>query len=241
MSSAGRVAVVTGGARGIGKAIVDRLLEEGAEVIVGDKCFSSDKKELGSRQNYAELYLDIGDTDSVSHFASQVLGVYKGVDILINNAGIVDNALLTTLSPEKNDAVIDVNLRGLIRVTRAFVPSMIEQRSGSIVNASSVVASGNYGQTSYAATKAAIESLTVTWARELGKHGIRVNAVAPGYTDTPMTSPLPDKIKSRVTEKTPLGRFGTPDEIARAYLFLSSDHASFITGTVLHVDGGYRP
>lgn len=241
----GKVAIVTGGAQGIGATIARRFAEDGAEVIIGDQNLGlglatalAIQKVTGQVVYFHPL--DVGDPASIEAFVSDALALSDGhIDILVNNAGITRDATLLKMHLKDFDAVMNVNLRGVFLMTQAVAKYMVAQGSGVILNASSVVANGNFGQTNYAAAKAGVEAMTVTWARELAKHGVRVNAVAPGFTNTPMTAPLPEKAKERTIASTPLGRFGTPEEIANVYAFLASHDARFITGQIIKVDGGY--
>jgi 3-oxoacyl-[acyl-carrier protein] reductase len=164
---------------------------------------------------------------------------YGRIDVLINNAGITNDAQLRKMTAEAFDRVVDVNLKGVFNCTQAVLPAMLDQGSGVILNASSVVAhNGNFGQTNYVATKAGVVGMTKVWARELGRKGIRVNAVAPGFINTRMTDTIPDKVIEKLLERVPMNRLGEPEEIASAYLFLASDEASYINGHALAVDGG---
>lgn len=244
-----RVAVITGGAAGIGKATAARFLEEGAQVVICDvntEAGAAVAEELGE---HAEFYqVDVTDRQAVQSWVDGVVQKYGRVDVLVNNAGILrDNVLvkvkdgeLVKQMPEKDfDLVIGVNLKGVFNCTQAVAPAMIRQGSGVILNASSVVGlDGNFGQTNYVATKAGVIGMTKVWARELGRHGIRVNAVAPGFTATEMVMQMPERILEGMKSRTPLGRLGEPRDIANAYLFLASDEAAFVSGTVLRVDGG---
>lgn len=239
MRLAGKVAVITGGQNGIGAAIAKKFSDEGATVVVGDILAGYGLMAArGTRGPIHWRTLDVTNQKGIGAFVEETLHLVGRIDILVNNAGITRDATLLKMTDEDFDAVIDVNLRGAFRMARAVVPYMIAQGSGVILNASSVVARGNFGQTNYAASKAAINAMTVAWARELGKKGIRVNAVAPGFTDTPMTAPLREAVKDRIIAQTPLGRFAAAEEIAAVYAFLASDDASYITGAVIPVDGG---
>lgn len=230
----GKVAIITGGAQGIGAAIARKFALEGALGIIGDRIVSKECKGM----QFCIHELDVTDQASVSHFVSTAHKVFGRIDILVNNAGISRDAKLLDMSMEDFDAVLDVNLRGVVRMTKAVLPHMVAQRSGVILNASSVVGKGNYSQTAYAISKAGVNAATRTWAQEYARDGIRVNAVAPGFTDTPMTSPLMQKAKDRIIATTPMRRFGTPEEIAYLYSVLASDEASFITGQIFGADGG---
>ncbi len=244
-----RVALVTGGAAGIGKATAQRFIEEGATVVICDvneEAGAAAVEELGPKAEFHKV--NVVDRQAVQEWADGVVARHGRVDVLVNNAGILrDNQLvrvkegeLIKQMPEAEfDLVIAVNLKGVFNCTQAVAPHMIRQGSGVILNASSVVGlDGNFGQTNYVATKAAVIGMTKVWARELGRYGVRVNAVAPGFTATEILVSMPDKILDGMRARTPLGRLGEPRDIANAYLFLASDEASFVTGTVLRVDGG---
>jgi 3-oxoacyl-[acyl-carrier protein] reductase len=239
-----KIAIVTGGAAGLGRATARRLAEDGCRVAVWDL-------HPPAEPEYAHRIftrVDVTDRASVEAGVSDVIGRWGRVDILVNNAGILrdaqlvkwkDGAVAATLSDEDFDAVIAVNLRGVFLCTRAVVPHMIAAGGGVVLNASSVVGLyGNFGQTSYAAAKAAVISVTRTWARELGKFNIRVNAVAPGFIATDMVSSMPAKVRDSMVAHTPLGRMGEVADIAEAYAWLASDRARFVHGAVLSVDGG---
>jgi 3-oxoacyl-[acyl-carrier protein] reductase len=238
-----KIAVVTGGAQGIGKATVKCFAEEGATVIIWD--VNEDKAnstivELKSKDTNIQFQkVDVTNLDSVTTAATKIVEKHKKIDILINNAGITRDASLLKMTVEQWKQVIDVNLTGVFNCTKAVAPFMVENKSGKIVNTSSVVGLyGNFGQTNYVATKSGIIGMTKVWARELGRKGINVNAVAPGFIATEMVETVPEKVIEMLKEKTPLGKLGDPEDIANAYLFLVSDEAKYITGTVLSVDGG---
>jgi 3-oxoacyl-[acyl-carrier protein] reductase len=237
-----KVVIVTGAAAGIGQATARRFAQEGCRVA------SWDVKEGEAQPGGSFQRVDVRDSASVNAAVQEVVHRWGGVYVLVNNAGILrdgqlvkykDNALAGMMSDEQFDAVISVNLRGVFVCTRAVTPHMIQGGGGVILNASSVVGLyGNFGQTNYVATKAGVIGMTRVWARELGKHQIRVNAVAPGFIATDMVKSIPEKILQGMRERTPLGRMGQPEDIANAYVWLASDAASFISGTVLGVDGG---
>ncbi|MCC5922025.1 MAG: 3-oxoacyl-ACP reductase FabG [Cyclobacteriaceae bacterium] len=232
-----KIAIITGGAQGIGKATAEKFIAEGAKVIIWDLV-----KEAGEK-TAKELSIDFEqvdttDSQAVKAAAKKAHTQYGRIDILINNAGITQDATLAKMTDEQWQRVLNVNLNGVFYCTQAVLPYMSEQQYGRIVNASSVVGIyGNFGQTNYVATKAGVIGMTKTWAKELGKKGITVNAVAPGFIATEMVKSIPQKVIDMLESKTPLGRMGKPEEIANAYAFLASDEASFISGTCLSVDG----
>lgn len=237
-----KVAVVTGGARGLGRAIAKAFLDEGATVVITDIDEESVRKtaeELGAAGSADGVAMDVSRFGDVQGAMAGIIDKYGRVDILVNNAGITADAQLVKMTEEQFDRVVAVNLKGVFCCTKAAVGSMIENGYGRIINISSVVAhNGNFGQTNYAATKAGVISMTQTWAKELGKKGITVNSVAPGYTATEMVKKVPEKILDSITGKTPVRRLGKPEEIAAACVYLASDEAAFVNGAVLKVDGG---
>ena len=233
-----KIAVITGGGRGIGKATAQLFTNEGATVVIAEfdeVSGQSTANELGAHF----IKTDISNEESVNALFNFVSSEFGQLDILVNNAGILADSTLKKLDSDSFDAVINVNLRGVYLCGRAAADIMIEQGSGVILNASSVVAHhGNFGQTNYVASKAGVIGITKVWARELGKDGIRVNAVAPGFIQTNMTAGMPEKVVDMMGDKVPLKRWGQPEDVANAYTFLASDEASYITGAVLNVDGG---
>jgi 3-oxoacyl-[acyl-carrier protein] reductase len=237
-----KVALITGGARGIGKTTAKRFLQEGASVVIADFDDQTGKEteaELRTIGPITFVKANVTQTTDAEAMVRAVLDAYGRIDILVNNAGITIDGFLTKMDDESWQKVIDVNLTGVFKCTKAVVPVMMEQGSGVILNASSVIGIyGNIGQTNYAATKAGVIGLTLSWAKEMGPKGIRVNAVAPGFVVTDMTSKVPEKVLDMMESKTPLKRLGQPEDIASAYLYLASDEASFVNGTVLSVDGG---
>jgi 3-oxoacyl-[acyl-carrier protein] reductase len=244
-----KVALITGGAGGIGKATALRFAEEGAQVVICDVDQKAGERTLKDLGPHAAFFrVDVTDRGSVESWVESVLGEYGRIDVLVNNAGIVRDSLLVKIKegelvrqmPEKDfDLVVAINLKGVFNCTQAVVPAMIRQEAGVILNATSIVGiDGNIGQTNYIATKAGVIGMTKAWAREFGRHNIRVNAVAPGFTATEILTSMPDKVLEGMKARTPLGRLGQPEDIANAYLFLASDEASFISGDVLRVDGG---
>jgi len=238
-----KVVIITGGAQGIGKTTTQKFVEEGASVAIWDidevkgNQFSYILKEAGFKAEFFKV--DVANYDNVKIALNDVLKEFGTVDILINNAGITRDATLEKMSVEQWQNVIDVNLTGVFNCTQLVSTVMLEKGKGKIINASSVVGLyGNFGQTNYVASKAGVIGITKVWARELGRKGINVNAVAPGFISTEMVKAMPENVIKMMEEKTPLGRLGAPEDIANAYLFLSSDEASFINGAVLSVDGG---
>ncbi|HET9985903.1 MAG TPA: glucose 1-dehydrogenase [Longimicrobiales bacterium] len=240
----GRVALVTGGAAGIGAMTARTFAREGACVVVADvdeargSALAADLEAGGGRAFFQRL--DVTDAEEVDRAVAASLSRFGSLDVLVNNAGIVADARLVKLTPEQWQRVIDVNLKGVFLCGQAAARAMIGGgRGGVILNASSVVGLyGNFGQTNYVATKAGVIGMTRSWARELGRHGIRVNAVAPGFIATEILREMPEKVLAGMRERTPLGRLGEPRDVANAYLYLASDLASFVTGAVLSVDGG---
>lgn len=239
----GKVAIITGAARGIGKATAEKFLKEGASVVICDisqEQVDTAVNELKSiSENIAGIKVDVTNRAEVDEMVKFTLEKFGKIDCLVNNAGITADNTLLKMSEEEWDRVININLKGVFNCGQAVAKVMSDQGSGVILNATSVVGLyGNYGQTNYAATKWGVIGMTKTWAKELGKKGIRVNAVAPGFILTPMTEKMPEKVLDMMKDKAPLKRIGKPEDIANAYAFLASDEASFITGTVLSVDGG---
>ncbi|MCA1061991.1 3-oxoacyl-ACP reductase FabG [Rossellomorea sp. AcN35-11] len=240
----GKVALITGAANGIGYAAAERFVQEGCQVALVD--FDHVEGEEKARTlnehgtgNAAFFKGDVADRASVDSFVQEVKEHFGKIDILINNAGITRDGMIHKLSPEDFQKVVDVNLTGVFNCTQAVVPYLIENGKGKIINTSSVSGVyGNVGQTNYAATKAAVVGMTKTWAKELGRKGINVNAVAPGFTETGMVTEVPEKVIAQMKAMIPLGRLGKPEDIAKAYLYLASDDSDYVNGTVLHVDGG---
>lgn len=246
---ADRVCLITGGAAGIGRATAQKFIEEGATVVICDVDDESGRaaaEALGEKARFDRV--NVADRGEVQEWIDDVVQTYGRIDVLVNNAGVLrdnqlvkvkDGELVKQMPEEDFDLVVSVNLKGVFNCTQAVAPVMIRQGGGVILNASSIVGlDGNFGQTNYVATKAGVIGMTKVWARELGRHGIRVNAVAPGFTLTEMVARMPEKILDGMRSRTPLGRLGQPEDIANAYAFLASDAASFITGEVLRVDGG---
>jgi 3-oxoacyl-[acyl-carrier protein] reductase len=235
-----QIVLITGGAGGIGRVTAEQFLERGATVELWDmdaETGSAFADEHGDHAHFEKV--DVTNFEDVKEAMEALKERWGRLDILVNNAGITRDATLKKMSPEQWQQVVDVNLNGVFYCGKAAAELMREQESGVILNASSVVGVyGNFGQSNYVATKSGVIGLTKTWARELGRKGIRVNAVAPGFIETPMVDTVPDKVLEKLKSQTPLGRLGKPEDIASAYLYLASDDAAFITGTVLQVDGG---
>lgn len=247
-----KIVIVTGAAAGIGRATAVRFAEEGAVVAAWDvndddaAAVMNELRAAGGEGYFARV--DVADATAVEAAVQAVIDRWGRVDVLVNNAGIVrdaqlvkwkDGAVASVMTDEAFDAVINVNLKAVFYCGRAVAPHMIRAGGGVILNASSVVGLyGNFGQTNYAATKAAVINMTRTWARELGRYGIRVNAVAPGFIATEILRSMPQKILDQMVGHTPLGRMGEPRDIADAYVWLASNQASFVHGTTLSVDGG---
>ncbi len=240
---AGKVAIITGAGQGIGLATALKFATEGATVVACDikqqqvdavtqLCRALGVPAMG-------LVVDVTQREMVDGMVQQVLQSHGRVDVLVNNAGITQDARLQKMTIEQFDRVIDVNLRGVFHCAQAVVDTMVAQGSGVILNASSVVGIyGNFGQTNYAATKFGVIGFTKTWSRELGPKGVRVNAVAPGFVQTPILATMPEKVIESMVERVPLKRLGQPEDIANVYAFLASDEAAYVNGAVLEVSGG---
>lgn len=239
----GKVAVVTGAARGIGRAIAEKLASEGADIALCDleKEWLDETAEavkaLGRR---VECYaVDVSSADGCSATIEAVLGDFERIDIMVNNAGIIRDKLMRRMTEEDWDAVISVNLKGTFLFTRAVTGAMIKQKSGAIVNIASIIGLiGNVGQCNYAASKAGVIAMTKSAAKEFAAKSIRVNAVAPGFIESKMTQSLSEDIRNRMLDAIPMKRFGDPEDVAKVVLFLVSDESSYITGQVLTVSGG---
>ena len=240
----GKVAVVTGASRGIGKAIALKLASQGAKVVINYNGSEEKAKEVQAQieteGGKAVIYrCDVSDYGACQTFIQDVIKTEGSMDILVNNAGITRDGLLMKMSEEDFDRVIDTNLKGAFHTIRFAARQMLKQRSGKIINISSVSGIlGNVGQANYAASKAGVIGLTKTMARELGSRGITVNAIAPGFVDTEMTEVLSEEIRENACKQIILGRFGKPEDIANTAVFLASDKADYITGQVISVDGG---
>lgn len=244
----GKVALITGGAAGIGKATAELFTKEGARVVICDVDEERGQalaEELGGECSFYKV--NVADRQAVQDWVDDVVDKYGRIDVLINNAGVLRDAMLVkvkegqlvgSMSEEDFDLVISVNLKGVFNCTQAVAPTMIRQQGGAILNATSIVGlDGNFGQTNYVATKAGVVGMTKVWARELGRHNIRVNAIAPGFILTEMVRQMPEKILDNMKQHTPLRRLGEPIDIANGYLFLASDEATYVSGTVLRIDG----
>ena len=247
-----KVVIVTGAANGIGRTTALHFAREGARLAAWDiddsdsDALVSELESEGAEALFRKV--DVADGGEVESAVAEIVGRWGGINVLVNNAGILrdaqlvkvkDGEIVSTMTDEQFDSVIRANLKGVFVCTRAVAQQMVRGGGGVILNASSVVGLyGNFGQTNYAATKAAVINMTKTWARELGKHNIRVNAIAPGFITTEMVRAMPQKVLDGMVARTPLGRMGTPEDIADAYVWLASDMATFVHGTVLSVDGG---
>ena len=238
-----KIALITGGIQGIGLKTAELFAKHGATVILWDineekgNAVVAEFTTRGEKAAFAKV--NVAKIEEVQAAAKAAIDAYGRIDILVNNAGITRDATLLKITPEQWQQVIDINLTGVFNCAHTIAPYMVEKGYGRIINASSVVGLyGNFGQSNYVATKAGVIGMTKVWAKELGRKGITVNAVAPGFIGTDMLLTMPEKVLQGMRDKTPLQRLGTPEDIANAYLFLASDEASFVTGTVLSVDGG---
>ena len=242
MSLEGQLALITGAGRGIGKTIALKLARSGVDIAFTDldpeiEGLSSEVEALG-RKCWA-YQVDVTQADLVEEMTRAIVAETGRIDILVNNAGITQDNLMLRMKPEQWSKVIDVNLNGVFLVTRSVLKTMVKQRSGKIISISSVVGfSGNPGQVNYSSTKAALIGFTKSLAREVGQRGVNVNAVAPGFIDTAMTRALSDSQQEAILQQIPLNRMGNPEDIAHAVEFLASENAAYITGTILHVNGG---
>lgn len=231
-----KVALITGGANGLGEAIAQHFTKEGATVYVAD--IVAPNHSFGKY-----IQMDVTNQESVNNIIKTIIEKHHKIDCLVNNAGIICDALVEKMTIENWQKVIDVNLTGVFRMTQAVLPYMYEKQQGSIINISSIVGEyGNIGQSNYAASKAGVIGLTYTWAKEFSRKGaqIRTNAIAPGYAQTSMMDSVPDKILDNLKNSNPLKRIATPDDIANTAVFLASDEASYINGQVIGVNGGAR-
>ncbi|MDB5282726.1 MAG: fabG 3 [Bacteroidota bacterium] len=238
-----KVVVITGGAAGIGKAAVEKFAREGAAVAIWDVNETQGKELelLLLTDGLIARFIKVNTADyaEVEIATKEIIRQFGKIDVLINNAGITRDATLQKMTVDIWQQVIDVNLTGVFNCTKAISANMIENKSGRIINTSSIVGLyGNYGQTNYAAAKSGIIGLTKTWARELGKYNITVNAVAPGFIATDMIATIPKKVIEAMKEKVPLRKLGSAEDVANVYAFLASNDAAFVSGTVISVDGG---
>ncbi len=243
MRLADKVAIITGSGSGIGEATALKFAREGAKVAVCDineKAAQHVARTIGDAGGAAlAFHVDVCDKESIGRMVASVMKAWGRIDTLVNNAGIVQDAQLKKMTDDQFERVIDVNLKGVYNCTKAVVDIMLEQNSGCILNASSIVGLyGNFGQTNYAATKFGVIGMMKTWARELGRKGIRSNAICPGFVETPILKAMPEKVIKMMEDKVPLGRLGKPEEIANTYAWLASDEASYINGAVIEVSGG---
>jgi 3-oxoacyl-[acyl-carrier protein] reductase len=240
----GKTALITGASRGIGKSIAYRFALEGADIaitnIADDEDFQSTVKELGNLGVKARGYVsNAANFEDSQRVINEVVKDFTRIDILVNNAGITKDTLLMRMTEDQWDAVITVNLKSVFNLTKAVLNTMLRQKSGSIINMSSVVGvSGNAGQSNYSASKAGILGFTKSVAKEVGSRNIRCNAIAPGFIITEMTGKLPEDVKTEWANKIPLRRGGTPEDVANTALFLASDLSSYVTGQTIHVCGG---
>ena len=242
MNFEGQAALITGAGRGIGKNIALKLAVSGANTILVDMSPEMDdvRKEIeGMNRKCLTFQVDVTDLEAIYAMVNNIIEELGEIHILVNNAGITQDNLFMRMKPEQWSKVIDVNLNGVFNVTKAVIRSMVKQRYGKIINISSVVGfSGNPGQVNYSSTKSALVGFTKSLAREVGTRGVTVNAVAPGFIDTAMTQALNENQQEAILQQIPLGRMGDAGDIANAVAFLASKEASYITGTVLHVNGG---
>ena len=238
----GKTALITGAARGIGKTIALQLAAQGADIAFTDLSDEVEvvKSEIESQGRRCLAFrTNVTDGEAVDAMVKEIVGAWERIDILINNAGITRDNLFLRMKPEEWSQVMDINLNGVFNVTRAVVRPMVKQRFGRLVSLSSVVGfTGNPGQVNYSSTKAALVGFTKSLAREVGVRGVTVNLVAPGFIDTAMTQKLNEEQQATIIQQVPLGRMGSVEDIANAVAFLSSEQAAYITGTVLHVNGG---
>jgi 3-oxoacyl-[acyl-carrier protein] reductase len=240
---AGKVAIITGAGRGIGHATALKFGKEGAVVITcdinADQAQQAAKDVVEAGGEAMGFQVDVRDPVSLEKMVEVVVGKYGRIDCLVNNAGIVQDSTLKNMTEEQFDSVIEINLKGVYNCTKAVVDVMLKQSSGVILNASSIVGLyGNFGQTNYAASKFGVIGMVKTWARELGRKGIRANAVCPGFVSTPILGKIPEKVLKALEERVPLGRLARPEEVANTFAFLASDEASYINGAVIEVSGG---
>jgi 3-oxoacyl-[acyl-carrier protein] reductase len=240
----GKVALVTGGSRGIGSAIALELARQGANVAVNYSGSEAKANEVVDQikalgREAIAIQSNVGDSESVQDMVKEVISTFGTIDILVNNAGITRDNLLMRMKEEEWDDVININLKGVFNCTKAVTRQMMKQRSGRIINIASIVGvSGNPGQANYVAAKAGVIGLTKTTAKELASRNINVNAIAPGFITTDMTEKLPEEVKTEMLKQIPLAKFGEPKDIANVVVFLASEQSNYMTGQTLHVDGG---
>ena len=244
MNLEGKVALVTGASRGIGREIALELAREGCNVAVNFAGSEAKANEVvdeikGLGREAIAIQCNVSDAEAVQAMVKETIGQFGSIDILVNNAGITKDNLLMRMKETEWDDVININLKGVFLCTKAVTRQMMKQRSGRIINISSIVGvSGNPGQANYVAAKSGVIGLTKTTARELAPRGITVNAIAPGFISTDMTDQLPDDVRNEMLKQIPLSRFGDPKDIAKIVTFVASDSASYMTGQTLHIDGG---
>lgn len=237
-----KVAIITGSGRGLGAATALKLAYEGSHLVINDlnedsaKAVAAQVEKMG-RKTLISLH-DVSDYKSANSLVEEVKAKFGRVDILVNNAGITRDSMLLKLTEDKWDEVIRVNLKGPFNMGQACARVMMEQKYGKIVNLSSIAYLGNVGQTNYSASKAGVVGMTRTWAVELSRYNINVNAVAPGFIDSVLTQQIPAEVKEKFLQRIPLKRIGQPEDIAQLIAFLVSDHSSYITGQCIHIDGG---
>ncbi len=232
-----KVALITGGAKGIGKAVAETFHKAGAKIVIWDL---DDEGQKTADSLHGKFYkVNTSDREGLEKATQEVISDFGRIDILVNNAGILRDSSFAKMTDELWDSVINVNLTGVYNCAKAVVPHMKTQKYGRIINASSIAGVyGNFGQTNYSAAKAGVIGFTKSLAREVGKDGITVNAIAPGYIQTEMTASIPQEFQEKIIASIPVRRAGQPEDVANAYLYLASEEASFVNGSVLHVDGG---
>lgn len=237
-----KICIVTGGAQGIGRCIVETFAENDAKMVYACDMNLAVMADLESRfSNVRAVELNVCNRSSIASFVEQVKAEFGHIDVLVNNAGVTRDNLIENMSEEEWDLVSDVNLKGVFNMTQAIAPLMMETGTGSIITMSSVVGTdGNIGQSNYAATKGGVIAMTKGWSKEFSRKGaqVRANCIAPGFIETPLTANLPEKVLDFMKSKTPLQRMGKPEDIAQGVLFLASDRSSYITGQTLKIDGG---
>lgn len=244
MENTKKTAIVTGAAKGIGKAIVLKLAEEGFNIVLNyrsseDKAIETENEIKEKNVEVLRIQGDITNTEDVLNLVNKAKEKFGSIDVMVNNAGITKDNLLLRMKEEEFDSVINTNLKGVFNCLKAITPIMVKQKHGKIISISSVVGiTGNAGQVNYAASKAGVIGMTKSLAKEIGSRGITVNAVAPGFIETDMTSVLNDKLKETAKKELPLRRLGTPEDVANVVSFLASEKADYVTGQVIHVDGG---